>query len=104
MDKRDYVSVFAAAVAVGTALIGGCATHQPAPLQPTPLPFTITVVENPEAVPKGYAGVAHMKYKDGVIYECAVTLRKYPICLAHEVRHCLEGDFHPGRRSTEDCN
>jgi len=26
---------------------------------------------------------------------CYITLRSYPICLAHEVRHCFEGSWHP---------
>lgn len=34
---------------------------------------------------------------------CTITLRQYPVCLAHEVRHCLEGDWHAGKNSTEDC-
>lgn len=34
---------------------------------------------------------------------CIITLRKYPICLLHEIRHCTEGDWHAGRNSDEDC-
>ena len=34
---------------------------------------------------------------------CHITLRQYPQCLAHEVRHCFEHDWHPGRRTGEDC-
>lgn len=33
---------------------------------------------------------------------CTVYLRRYPKCLAHEVRHCLEGFWHEGP-SGEDC-
>lgn len=32
-----------------------------------------------------------------------ITLRKYPICLLHEIRHATEGDWHKGRESDEDC-
>lgn len=34
---------------------------------------------------------------------CTVTLREYPTCLAHEVRHCLEGLWHADRESDLDC-
>lgn len=34
---------------------------------------------------------------------CTITLRKYPVCLQHEVRHCLEGNWHAGRETAEDC-
>jgi len=35
--------------------------------------------------------------------ECQILLREYPECLLHEVRHCIEGDWHPGRETDEDC-
>ena len=35
--------------------------------------------------------------------ECQILLRKYPECLLHEVRHCFEGEWHPGRETDEDC-
>lgn len=34
---------------------------------------------------------------------CTITLREYPICLAREVRHCLEGKWHGDEPSSEDC-
>ena len=36
---------------------------------------------------------------------CDVKLleEEYPRCLQHEIRHCLEGNFHEGYRSYEDC-
>lgn len=34
---------------------------------------------------------------------CAIYLRKYPICLQHEIRHCFEGNWHEGRKTDEDC-
>lgn len=34
---------------------------------------------------------------------CFIKLKKYPICLQHEVRHCIEGNFHEGKPSDEDC-
>lgn len=32
-----------------------------------------------------------------------IKLRKYPICLLHETRHAIEGDWHKGVESDEDC-
>lgn len=34
---------------------------------------------------------------------CEIVLRKYPQCLAHEVRHCLEGEWHGSRNSDAGC-
>jgi hypothetical protein len=35
--------------------------------------------------------------------ECAIVLKQYPVCLLHEVRHCLEGQWHGDKPSSEDC-
>lgn len=35
--------------------------------------------------------------------KCTIYLRQYPKCLAHEVRHCYEGNWHEGRDSDEWC-
>ena len=35
---------------------------------------------------------------------CFIKLKKYPMCLQHEIRHCIEGNFHAGRKSNEDCS
>lgn len=43
------------------------------------------------------AGIAYITYT-----ECAIVLKQYPVCLLHEVRHCLEGQWHNGN-SSEDC-
>lgn len=32
-----------------------------------------------------------------------IKLKKYPICLLHEIRHATEGEWHKGRDSDEDC-
>lgn len=36
---------------------------------------------------------------------CIIALPEdeYPGCLEHEVRHCLEGNFHEGYKSDEGC-
>lgn len=36
--------------------------------------------------------------------KCIIHLRKYPHCLAHEVRHCFEGNWHQGEDNDEWCN
>lgn len=35
--------------------------------------------------------------------KCIIYLRQYPQCLAHEVRHCYEGNWHEGRKTDEGC-
>lgn len=35
--------------------------------------------------------------------ECVIVLKQYPVCLLHEVRHCLEGQWHGDKPSSEDC-
>lgn len=44
------------------------------------------------------AGIAYMTDT-----ECAIVLKQYPVCLLHEVRHCLEGQWHGENESSEDC-
>ena len=34
---------------------------------------------------------------------CIIELVKYPQCLAHEMRHCFEGNWHEGRETTANC-
>jgi hypothetical protein len=34
---------------------------------------------------------------------CHIYLRRYPRCLAHEVRHCLEGAWHGNKPNYDDC-
>ena len=34
---------------------------------------------------------------------CFIALREYPKCLAHEVRHCLEGKWHGDSLNDSDC-
>ena len=46
-------------------------------------------------------GFSKLKMRDKKIESCEIVLKRYPVCLAHEVRHCFEGDFHADD-STED--
>lgn len=34
---------------------------------------------------------------------CTIFLQSYPGCLLHEIRHCIEGQWHPRRDSWADC-
>ena len=34
---------------------------------------------------------------------CFIKLKKYPMCLQHEIRHCIEGNWHEGYKSDADC-
>lgn len=35
---------------------------------------------------------------------CTLFLQSYTRCLYHEIRHCIEGNWHAGRDSDEDCD
>ncbi|WP_409425453.1 MULTISPECIES: hypothetical protein [unclassified Pseudoalteromonas] len=34
---------------------------------------------------------------------CFIKLQRYPVCMQHEMRHCIEGDWHKGVKSDQDC-
>lgn len=34
---------------------------------------------------------------------CVIELARYPQCLAHEIRHCFEFNWHEGRETTAHC-
>ena len=34
---------------------------------------------------------------------CKITLKNYPKCLAHEVRHCIESHWHDSKPNGEYC-
>lgn len=81
---------------LGAALLAGCDDFEPEPPKLQRTTSTITVRIDPTLKTDGWAD-----WKGGA---CTITLRRYPVCLAHEVRHCLEGHFHAeGTRSGEDC-
>ena len=81
-------------------LSGGCSTFNNSPHTPYKLintGFQIKVFEAPLLKTDGLA-----RWKKGY---CEIYLKKYPICLKHEIRHCIEGDWHdPNIPNGEDCN
>lgn len=36
---------------------------------------------------------------------CTITMRRsrYPACITHEMRHCVEGEWHDKRPNSDDC-
>ena len=68
-------------------LLTGCAAFSPEPYDIKHPVSTITIKVDPMLNRDGEAVVSGDK--------CSIVLRVYPVCLAHEVRHCLEGNWHP---------
>lgn len=83
-------------------LLTGCEQNTGDPDKVRTDTFKVTVKLTDEVVYKGERVSGLAIWKDDW---CIIQLPKdeYPRCLAHEMRHCLEGDFHEGYRSYEDC-
>lgn len=110
--NRTPVMIFMAAV-LG---LSACAAFSPEPYTLKRTVSTITVKIDPML--GGTAGMGQLagNHNTGVLGEahvtgdtCAITLREYPVCLAHEVRHCLDGEWHPPQSATfppndQDCD
>lgn len=99
-------------------LLAGCSSFDPEPYNIIHPTTTVTVEVDP------MMGFMHEGEVDpawgtggGVTGEalvtpttCHITLRDYPLCLAHEMRHCLEGpNWHPPMSATfpgntDDCH
>lgn len=63
----------------------------------------IYVEEAPHLLKPGEHAQARLQYKGDVLVACRVILKQYPKCLLHEVRHCVEGNWHEGHESSQDC-
>ena len=50
-----------------------------------------------------FGTIAYSIYEPG---HCVIVMKKdkYPQCLQHELRHCLEGDWHGKFKSMADCH
>lgn len=98
MIRYAYYSFACAALcALALVMLSGCSSFDaPKPVLERST-MRITVVES-QNLPPNVLGNAtwHGDW-------CVITLREYPTCLQHEVRHCLEGNWHYGRDTTEDC-
>lgn len=82
------------------ALLSGCTTfveHNKRVTFPTQ---TTSTIEVRKLVGGNYNVRAYAEITGNT---CVIYLRSYPQCLAHEVRHCFEGNWHEGRHTDEDC-
>ena len=80
---------------IALVAIAGCDDFDGPPPKLQRSASVITIAVDPQLTPPGWA-----EWKGGI---CHITLREYPACLGHEVRHCFEGDWHAGYRTGEDC-
>lgn len=90
------------AITAACLAITGCA----APADQGSLPGKRTVEITVEEVAHlgGALGTATMRTNaEGVIVACHIKLTKYPRCLQHEIRHCLEGNWHDGKETRMGC-
>lgn len=86
-------SLCAVALAV---LLSGCSFNPPKPVMQRNV-TTITVVESKDMPPRKLGGAIYSGDN------CIIVLREYPYCLQHEVRHCLEGEWHGNAPNDDDC-
>ena len=84
-------------------LLFGCTTTQPQKYDIKQTEFRLVIIPNTQDFISGNnpATKAEAHVKPG---ECVIRLKRYPQCLLHEIRHCVEGNWHEGRNSTEDCH
>ena len=88
---------------LGLVILTGCAST-PADLynfQQTK--FNLTIIPNTEEfiLPKQHGVTTYGEAVIGQGY-CVIRLKKYPRCLLHEIRHCIEGDFHKHDETNKD--
>lgn len=96
MFKKFFVLIMTSTVAMG------CANTPPKPtIMQTSFAFEL-VIDSSVSSQHSTLGVTYGRAEYAPGY-CRITLREYPTCLLHEIRHCIEGDFHPNIDSVEDC-
>ena len=90
-------------VVLAAMLLTGCSSFDAPKHNIIHNQFVLTVREDPNLMPPNVRGTADLlMFKD--TKHCIVTLRKYPQCLLHEVRHCIEEHWHdPKVPNGEDC-
>ena len=79
-------------------LLSGCAALN----APTPIRNDVRVIIK---APQGYKDENKLGTTTYLptMNTCVITLRQYPECLLHEIRHCFEGQWHDARPNSEDC-
>lgn len=86
-----------------SALAFGCASRSDYLLPTYGAEFYISISEGKMPNPRQIA-FANIKSVNGKTVSCEITLERYPVCLLHELRHCIEGHWHPrDEPNTEDC-
>jgi hypothetical protein len=67
--------------------------------------FTFHIREAPDQLKPEQKGTATILQFPSGERACAIVLRKYPQCLLHEIRHCIEGEWHDREvPNDEDCD
>jgi hypothetical protein len=75
-------------------MLSACAAAPPLPII-SASSFTLKIAQAPTLDTQGRA-----VYGPG---QCYVFLRQYPTCLLHEIRHCIEGNWHEEALNDDDC-
>lgn len=88
------------ALILAALLMAGC-DQTPSQIERTDAIVHIRLVDSID-YKQGYDAMGLTRCANGV---CVVEIRRdlYPACVTHEIRHVFEGDWHPGRETTEDC-
>jgi hypothetical protein len=94
---KIHLSCLTPAVIALSFFISGCATHVPVPVRTDMHVILKSPVDHEN--PRVLGTATYLRS----INTCIITLREYPVCLLHEIRHCFEGQWHPGRDTDEDC-
>lgn len=89
-----------AVLCLAALLLAGC-DQTPVNIERTEALVHIQLVDQIDYKP-GWDALGVTRCANGV---CVIQIRRdmYPRCLTHELRHVMEGDWHPGRETTEDC-
>lgn len=96
--------ILAALVLSGCSASYYTASKEPSIVYPR---FEVYIQSKPQTLPiqsnSVVNGTAMMMTIDGKRI-CVINLREYPRCLLHEIRHCIEGHWHPDDiPNSEDC-
>ncbi len=81
---------------IALIFLTGCAAPMPAP-ELMQSEFKLSVIFDDKPMHKGIIRAAKTSWGNGT---CVITIQpEYYThkCLGHELRHCLEGDWHEGR-------
>jgi hypothetical protein len=91
-------------LALLSLLLAGCASFDaPVPKEIVHSQFHFTIYERPELLPAPNVHGTATLLDFGGQRVCVVNLRQYPVCLLHEIRHCIEGNWHDEKPNSEDC-